>query len=91
MIDPGQQATPAHSDPSSLPREGATALGWWLSGVVACAYFGFLVAGAVVPQALARSAIGSVPWSFLLSAGLLVGVSASTGVYVLIVNAREVR
>ncbi len=91
MIDSGQQTTRAHSDPSFLPREGATALGWWLSGAVACAYFGFLVAGVVVPQALARPAIGSVPWSFLLSAGLLVGVSALTGMYVLIVNAREVR
>ncbi len=58
--------------------------------MVACAYFEFLVAGAVVPQAVARPAIGSVPWSFLLSAGLLVGVSTVTGVYVLIVNAREV-
>ena len=91
MINSGQQTTRAHSDPSSLPREGASALGWWLSAVVACAYFGFLVAGAVASQALARSAIGSVPWSFLLSAGLLVSVSALTGVYVLIVNAREVR
>jgi hypothetical protein len=86
MID----KTVARSQPgrSPLPSEGATALGWWLSGAVACAYFGFLIAGILAPQALARPALGSIPWSFLLSASLLVGVVAVMGLYVLIVNAR---
>jgi uncharacterized membrane protein (DUF485 family) len=85
-----QTKSSPRSDVSDLPTEGATALGWWLSGAVACAYFSFLIAGALVPQSLARPAIGSIPWSFLLSAGLLVGVVATMGLYVLIVNAREV-
>ncbi len=80
--------TRAEKSVPDLPSEGATALGWWLSGGVACAYFGFLVAGVLVPQALARPAIGSIPWSFLLSAGLLIGVVATMGFYVLTVNRR---
>jgi hypothetical protein len=86
-----QTETRAAQAMSDLPSEGATALGWWLSGGVACAYFGFLLAGVLVPQALARPAIGSIPWSFLLSAGLLVGVVATMGFYVLTVNSRGER
>ncbi|XYD11916.1 DUF485 domain-containing protein (plasmid) [Methylobacterium sp. NMS12] len=83
--------TPAERPVPDLPSEGATALGWWLSGFVACAYLGFLAAGALAPEALAHPAIGRIPWSFLLSASLLVGVVATMGFYVLIVNAREER
>lgn len=86
-----QADPPTRPERPDLSSEGATPLGWWLSLIVACAYFGFLVAGAVIPQALARPALGSVPWSFVLSAGLLVGVVATTGLYVLIMNARGAR
>ena len=44
----------------TLPSEGATALGWWLSGAVAYAYLGFLIVVTLVPQAPARSMIGSI-------------------------------
>ena len=66
-----------------------TRLGAILSAVVALIYFGFLGAGAIVPQAFARPAFGHVPWSFVLGAGMLLIAVASTGVYVLLSNAAE--
>jgi uncharacterized membrane protein (DUF485 family) len=66
-----------------------TDLGAGLTVVVAAAYYGFLLAGALAPQALARPAIGHVPWSFIMGAGLLVGAIAVTGIYVLLANASD--
>jgi uncharacterized membrane protein (DUF485 family) len=66
-----------------------TDLGAGLALLVAAGYYGFLVAGALAPQALARSAVGHVPWSFVLGAGLLVGAIAATGLYVLLANAAD--
>jgi uncharacterized membrane protein (DUF485 family) len=54
-------------------------------------YGAFLLAGAFAPHALAQPAIGSIPWSFLLGAGLLVGAVVTTGLYVLVTNATEGR
>ncbi|WP_407530585.1 DUF485 domain-containing protein [Methylobacterium oryzisoli] len=72
------------SEPNDLE-----ALRWWLSALVAFAYGGFLLASYALGPALARPVLGSVPWSFLLGAGLLVVVVAVMGVYVLVVNGRE--
>jgi uncharacterized membrane protein (DUF485 family) len=66
-----------------------TDLGAGLALLVAAGYYGFLLAGALAPQALARPAIGHVPWSFVLGAGLLVGAIAATGFYVLLANAAD--
>lgn len=66
-----------------------TDLGAGLALLVATGYYGFLLAGALAPQALARPAIGHVPWSFVLGAGLLVGSIAATGFYVLLANAAD--
>jgi uncharacterized membrane protein (DUF485 family) len=60
-----------------------------LALLVAAGYYGFLLAGALAPQALARPAVGHVPWSFVLGAGLLVGAIAATGLYVLLANAAD--
>lgn len=68
-----------------------TGLGSLLAMVVAVGYYGFLLLGAFAPQALAKSAIGHIPWAFLLGAGLLVWAVASTGIYVLLSNAHETR
>lgn len=79
---------------SSIPREPAAQcirLGMALGVLVAIGYFGFLLTGAFAPQLLARSAVGHVPWSFVLGAGLLVGVISATGVYVLYANAADSR
>jgi uncharacterized membrane protein (DUF485 family) len=66
-----------------------TDLGAGLALLVAAGYYGFLLAGALAPQALARPAVGHVPWSFVLGAGLLVGAIAATGLYVLLANAAD--
>jgi uncharacterized membrane protein (DUF485 family) len=66
-----------------------TELGAGLALLVAAGYYGFLLAGALAPQALARPAVGHVPWSFVLGAGLLVGAIAATGLYVLLANAAD--
>jgi uncharacterized membrane protein (DUF485 family) len=66
-----------------------TELGACLALLVAAGYYGFLLAGALAPQALARPAVGHVPWSFVLGAGLLVGAIAATGLYVLLANAAD--
>jgi uncharacterized membrane protein (DUF485 family) len=68
-----------------------TDLGVGLALLVAAGYYGFLLAGALAPQALARPAVGHVPWSFVLGAGLLVGAMAATGLYVLLANAADNR
>jgi uncharacterized membrane protein (DUF485 family) len=68
-----------------------TDLGAGLALLVAAGYYGFLLAGALAPQALARPAVGHVPWSFVLGAGLLVGAMAATGLYVLLANAADNR
>jgi uncharacterized membrane protein (DUF485 family) len=68
-----------------------TDLGAGLALLVAAGYYGFLLAGALAPQALARPAIGHVPWSFVLGAGLLVGAIVATGLYVLLANAADDR
>jgi uncharacterized membrane protein (DUF485 family) len=66
-----------------------TDLGAGLAVLVAAGYYGFLLAGALAPQVLARPAIGHVPWSFVLGAGLLIGAIAVTGLYVLLANAAD--
>jgi uncharacterized membrane protein (DUF485 family) len=71
--------------------EQRTDLGTGLALLVAAGYYGFLLAGALAPQALARPAVGHVPWSFVLGAGLLVGAIAATGLYVLLANAADNR
>jgi uncharacterized membrane protein (DUF485 family) len=68
-----------------------TDLGAGLALLVAAGYYGFLLAGALAPQALARPAVGHVPWSFVLGAGLLVGAIVATGLYVLLANAADNR
>lgn len=73
------------------PAMQRTGLGALLAGLVAVGYYGFLLLGAYAPKALAQPAIGEVPWSFVLGAGLLVGAVASTGIYVLLSNASESR
>jgi uncharacterized membrane protein (DUF485 family) len=60
-----------------------------LAVVAASGYYGFLFAGAFAPLALAQSAIGHVPWSFVLGAGVIGGAIALTGLYVLIANAQD--
>jgi uncharacterized membrane protein (DUF485 family) len=74
---------------SPAQAEQRTDLGAGLAVLVAAGYYGFLQAGALAPQALARPAIGHVPWSFVLGAGLLVGAIAATGLYVLLANAAD--
>jgi uncharacterized membrane protein (DUF485 family) len=71
--------------------EQRTDLGAGLGALVAAGYYGFLLAGAFAPQALARLAVGHVPWSFVLGAALLVGAIAATGLYVLLANAADDR
>jgi uncharacterized membrane protein (DUF485 family) len=71
--------------------EQRTDLGAGLAVLVAAGYYGFLLAGALAPQALARPAVGHVPWSFVLGAGLLVGAIVATGLYVLLANAADDR
>jgi uncharacterized membrane protein (DUF485 family) len=71
------------------PAAQRTELGAGLALLVAAGYYGFLLAGALAPQALARPAVGHVPWSFVLGAGLLVGAIAATGLYVLPANAAD--
>jgi uncharacterized membrane protein (DUF485 family) len=66
-----------------------TELAAGLALLVAAGYYGFLLAGALAPQALARPAVGHVPWSFVLGAGLLVGAIAATGLYVLLADAAD--
>jgi uncharacterized membrane protein (DUF485 family) len=68
-----------------------TRLGAALAVLVAIAYYGFLLIGAYAPGLLARSAIGHVPWSFVLGAGLLIGAVAATGCYVVVANRTERR
>ena len=74
-----------------MPAAQRTSLGLLLATIVAVGYYGFLLLGAFAPQTLAQSAIGHVPWSFVLGAGLLVGAVASTGIYVMLSNASESR
>jgi uncharacterized membrane protein (DUF485 family) len=62
-----------------------------LAAVAACGYYGFLLAGTVAPSALAQPAIGHVPWSFVLGAGVIASAIALTGLYVLAANARDRR
>jgi uncharacterized membrane protein (DUF485 family) len=62
-----------------------------LALLIAAGYYGFLLAGALAPQVLARPAFGHVPWSFVLGAGLLVGAIVVTGLYVLLANAADDR
>jgi uncharacterized membrane protein (DUF485 family) len=71
--------------------EQRTDLGAGLAVLVAAGYYGFLLAGALAPKALARPAVGHVPWSFVLGAGLLVGAIVATGLYVLLANAADDR
>ena len=59
--------------------------------LVAFGYYGFLLMGAFAPQVLARPAVGHVPWSFVLGAGLLVMAVVTTGAYVLVANAADSR
>ncbi len=66
-------------------------MGTIFSIIAGVAYGGFLVAGAVAPKALAQPAIGSIPWSFVFSVGLLVGAVGLTGLYVILANAAEDR
>lgn len=68
-----------------------TGLGATLAVLVATAYFGFLLTGAFAPQLLAVNAIGHIPWSFVLGAGLLVGAVAVMGLYVLVANIADSR
>jgi uncharacterized membrane protein (DUF485 family) len=80
---PGDGSTP------TTIRNGR--LGTGLALLMGLSYGGFLVAGAFAPHALAQPVIGSIPWSFLLGTGLLVGAVATTGLYVLVTNAAERR
>ena len=75
--------------PPAAPARQRTDLGAGFALLIAAGYYGFLLAGALVPQVLARPAIGHVPWSFVLGAGLLVGAIAVTGLYVLLANASD--
>lgn len=77
-----RQSTGSHPERQSR-------IGVYFSLVAMLAYGGFLAAGALAPHALAQPAIGRIPWSFLLSVGLLVGAVALTGVYTLLMNAGE--
>jgi len=72
---------------------GLQCTGWGagLAALVAVCYYSFLLTGAFAPQLLARPAIGHVPWSFLLGAGLLLLAVLTTGLYVLVSNAAEAR
>jgi uncharacterized membrane protein (DUF485 family) len=79
----------SQTDPAG-PRQ-RTGLGAILSVLVALGYYGFLLAGAYVPQLLASPAVGHVPWSFLLGALLLVFIVAMTGLYTVLANASETR
>ncbi len=73
----------------STPVPQCTGWGAGLALLVALGYYGFLLMGAFVPQVLAQPAIGHVPWSFVLGAGLLVIAVLTTGAYVLIANAAD--
>ena len=83
-------SSPDHHPVPSMAGQ-RTGLGILLALVVAAAYYGFLALGAFAPQWLARPAVGHVPWSFLLGAGLLVTAFGSTGIYVLLADAGEKR
>ena len=85
-----RSSAPIPEDSGEAPRQ-RTRLGAVLAILVAAAYYGFLLAGAYAPQLLASPAIGSVPWSFLLGALLLVFIVAVTGLYTLLANAAEGR
>jgi len=76
--------------PPTAPRQ-CSVLGAILGTVVGLAYYGFLAAGAVMPQLLAKPAVAGVPWSFLLGAALLVLIVCATGIYTLVANAAEER
>jgi uncharacterized membrane protein (DUF485 family) len=58
-----------------------------LAAVAAFGYYSFLFAGAIAPLMLAQPAIGHVPWSFVLGAGVIASAIALTGLYVLVANA----
>lgn len=84
------------SSPAARPGQPNEApqrmgLGALLAALVALGYYGFLLTGAFLPQALARPAFGHVPWSFVWGAGLLAGAVAATGIYVLAANAADSR
>lgn len=83
--------TPASIGRPSSEVAQRTRLGAILAIIVALAYYGFLLAGAFAPLSLAQPAIGHVPWSFVLGAGLLIGAIALTGLYVLLANAADRR
>jgi len=85
-----RSSTPLPKEPAGAPRQ-RTRLGAGLAILVGLAYYGFLLAGAYAPQLLASPAIGSVPWSFLLGALLLVFIVAMTGLYTVLANAAEDR
>lgn len=74
--------------PASVQRTG---LGAVLAVLVAAAYFGFLFTGAYAPRLLSVKAIGHIPWSFVLGAGLLVSTVAVMGLYVLVANFADSR
>ena len=76
-----------------LPAPASQRTGWGagLALLVAFGYYGFLLTGAFAPQVLVRPAVGHVPWSFVLGAGLLVMAVAATGAYVLVANAADSR
>ena len=76
---------------SSAIAAQCTGWGAGLAVAVAVSYYGFLLTGAFAPRMLARPAIGHVPWSFVLGAGLLVMAVLATGVYVLVANAADSR
>jgi uncharacterized membrane protein (DUF485 family) len=81
---------PKETTPTTAPPQ-CSGLGALLGVLVAIAYYGFLIAGAVAPTQLAKTAIGGVPWSFLLGAALLVFIVLATGIYTLAANAAEGR
>jgi uncharacterized membrane protein (DUF485 family) len=80
---------PVTPEPEVTGTSRTSRLGTALALVAGLSYCSFLLAGAFAPQALAQPAVGSIPWSFLLGAGLLVGAVAITGLYVLVTNAGE--
>jgi putative solute:sodium symporter small subunit len=66
-------------------------LGIVLGVLVGVAYYGFLAAGALAPKEMAKTAIGGMPWSFILGGALLVFIVCTAGIYTLYANGADER
>ena len=66
------------------PSRTTRLISFGFTAVVVAMFGGFLALGAAAPATFSRGVIGVIPLSVVLTAGLIVGTVALTGLYVLI-------